>query len=72
MNRWLGLPLFLLSMPVFFLIRRIRTISAVKRWTNAFVFLCGFLGACLFVFGSLTDALAFILVWCVVAWVYNW
>jgi hypothetical protein len=74
MTRWFGLALLCFFIPLFFFIR-VKSIGkrlgGCQRFLNPCVFLGGFWGFCLLVFGGMGDATAFLLTWCAAAWLYN-
>ncbi|MBW3622332.1 MAG: hypothetical protein KY468_02865 [Armatimonadetes bacterium] len=74
MTRWIGLLLMALALPLFWMIRdgllKIR-MARLRARVGAALFGIGLLGLCLFVFGGMREALAFMALWGFLAWAYN-
>jgi hypothetical protein len=74
MVRWFGLILLLVAVPLFSMIRdgpfKIRSPRGRTR-TGNLLFVLGFVGFTLFLFGGVAEAVVFLAMWGFVAWAYN-
>jgi len=74
LSRWVGFFCILLALPLFFVFRdgpfKIHN-ARLRARVGVVLFACGLVGLCLLLFGGIIEALAFLLLWGFIAWVYN-
>jgi len=72
-TRWIGLVLFLASLPTFVAVRNHHSGRTSKHYhiANTLALSVGIVGFCLFLFGGWRETLIFLAVWAAAGWLYN-